>query len=244
LAASVGVVEETLTLRWSTPAGEFAQQALPLRLYALLGPPTFEQSGTPYQPWVAVIDPVLRAIQGVDGDDAAVTGAIVAYVFEDLGLAYDTRSGASAYVQYGWGGWDDAMFDLTGFLRRRRGDIVNCTDCAAIVEAFANMIGAPLRYSIILQNFDLNYIEAIGGDEFTHCPFGGRGCGFNYHAVTTPDDDATIYDATLALDGDDNPSESPSTELLVQGIPGDEYLDRLVMDGRVEYAYTQQGDIQ
>lgn len=244
LAETVGVVETSLVARWSTPAGAFAEQAIPLRIYALYDLPAFEQSGLPYLPWVAVIDPLLRALQGTEPTQKAVADATVAYIFREQELAYDTRYGASAYVQYDWNSYDNAVFDLTSFLARDNGSIINCTDCAAILQAFGNMIGLPLQYSIILENFDLNYIEAIGYDTFTHCPFGGRGCGFRYHAVTTMDADATIYDATLALDGDDDPSSSPFTELLVQGVEGDEYLDRLVMSGRADYNYTQQGSIQ
>ncbi len=244
LANTVGVVETTLAARWTTAAGTFAEQAIPLRIYALYDRPGFEKTGVPYLPWVAVIDPLLRAIQGVEPTQKAVADATVDFIFHEQELAYDTRYGASAYVQYGWNTYDDAVFDLTSYLSRANGSTINCTDCAAIMQAFGNMIGLPVSYTIILQNFDLNYIEAIGYDTFTHCPFGGRGCGFSYHAVTTMDDNATIYDATLALDGDDDPSNSPFTELLVQGVPGDEYLDRLVMSGRADYNYTQQGGIQ
>lgn len=245
LADSVGVIEETLSLEWRADGEIVGTQAIPLRIYALLGPATFDSTEVPYQPWVAVIDPLLRAIGGTPPEAEAVTGAIVAYVYRDLELAYDTRSGASAYTWYqSWSSYDDAVFDLTAFLERRNGSIVNCSDCASIMDAHANMVGASLSYAIILQNFDLNYIKAIGGDDFTHCPFGGRGCGFSYHAVTTPDDAATIFDATLALDGDDDPSSSPSTELLVQSIPGEEYLDRLVMDGSASYHYVQKASIR
>ena len=73
---------------------------------------------------------------------------------------------------------------------------------------------------------------------------GSGGCGFSYHAVTTPDDADTIYDATLALDGDGDPSGYPAEELLVQAISGDEYLDLLVESGNPRYRYTQKETIQ
>ncbi|MFZ5481897.1 MAG: hypothetical protein ACOZNI_34370 [Myxococcota bacterium] len=244
LAPGPGVVEEPLTLRWMAGDDLAGEQALPLRTYAMLGPPAFEQTGSPYLPWVAVIDPALRAMQGVAPDEAAVVSALVDHVYWDLGLAYDTQWGASAYTQYTTGEFDGAHFDLSGFLDRRRGSTVNCTDCAAILEAFANMVGATLQYTILVRDFNLNYIKAVGGSEYTRCPFGTGGCGFSYHAVTTPDDAATIFDATLALDGDDNPSTTPNTELLVQAIDGEEYLDRLVLSGRVRYAHTQKETIQ
>jgi hypothetical protein len=244
LAAGPGVVEQTLTLQWMAGADVVGVQDVPLRMYALLGPPAFTESGDPYAPWLAVIDPALRAIAGVAPTEDAVISALVEHIYRDLGLSYDTRSGASAYTQYeGWS-FDNAHLDLSSFLSRGRGSVVNCTDCAALLEAFANMLGANLSYTIIVENFGLNYIKAIGGDAFDHCPFDNGGCGFSYHAVTTPDDAETIYDATLALDGDADPGSYPGEELLVQAITGDEYLERLVSSGNARYRYTQKETIQ
>jgi hypothetical protein len=244
-----GVYEASLALRWMAGADVVGTQDIPLRIYGVFGPPAFEESVTPYAPWVAVIDPALRAMagtfeSGAAPTEAAVISALVEHIYYDLGLSYDTRWGASAYTQYEGGSFDDAHIDLSGFLDRRRGSIVNCTDCAAILEAFANMIGATLSYTIITPSFNLNYIKAIGGDSFDHCPFDNGGCGFSYHAVTTPDDGGIIYDATLALDGDEDPGSYPGEELLVQAITGDEYLDRLVMSGRTNYRYTQKETLQ
>ncbi len=244
IAEGPRVVEETLSLRWMAGDAVIGAQDVPLRIYALLGPAAFEEAGPAYQPWVAVIDPALRSIEGVEGTDAAVIGGLVEHIYRDLGLSYDTRWGASAYVQYDGMTYNNAHFDLSGFLDRTRGSVINCTDCAAILEAFANMLGATLSYTILAPSFDLNFIQAIGSDHFTQCPFDTGGCGFSYHAVTTPDDGGTIYDATLALDGDADPSGYPAEELLVQAISGEEYLDRLVEDGRPGYRYTQKETLQ
>jgi hypothetical protein len=121
--------------------------------------------------------------------------------------------------------------------------VVNCTDCAGIVVGFGNMLGAFAEYAIIGWNFDLDYILAIGGDNYTRCPFGGGGCGFSYHAVTVSADGEYIWDATLALDGDDDSEHTPNDVLMVQTIPADEYLERLTSTP-AEYAYQAQGTIQ
>lgn len=244
LATGPGVLEDGLVLRWLAGGHVVGEQAVPLRIYALLGAPAFEREGVEYQPWLAVIDPALRSMAGVEPTAAAVTSALVTHIYRNLDLAYDTAWGASAYTQYAGNTFDYAHFDLTGFLARARGSIVNCTDCASILEAFANMLGAPLSYTIITPGFNLNLIQAIGSDHYTQCPFDRGGCGFSYHAVTTPDDGDTIYDATLALDGDIDPSALPATELLVQAIAGEEYLDRLVESGRTGYRYTQKATLQ
>lgn len=246
LATSVGVVEPVLTLEWMTGEDVFATQSLPLRIYALYDTPDFGQTGLPYQPWVAAIDPLLRDLSAskVAATPEAVGAGVVDFVYYQLGLRYDTRYGASAYVQYRGNGYDGAHLDLTSFLSRSRGPVVNCTDCAGLVETYGTMIGLDLSYAIILQNYNLNQIRAIGSDTYSNCPFGPGGCGFSYHAVTTPDNTSTIYDATLALDGDDDPGSTPSTELMVHGIPGDEYLYRLVMSGTAHYAHVQKGTFQ
>ncbi|MSP55261.1 MAG: hypothetical protein EXR69_06620 [Myxococcales bacterium] len=250
VATGPSVVEQDLTLSWTVDTGDggapvtVGTQTLPLRLYALLRAPEFEMEGLPYAPWVAAIDPALRALDGVEGTDDAVTAALTEWVYRDFGLAYDTQYGASAYTAYAGRGYNNAEFDFTGFLDRTNGSTVNCSDCASILEAYADMLGADLKYTIILRNYDLNYIKAIGGEDYTHCPFGAGGCGFSYHAVTTSNDAATIYDATLALDGDEDPGSGPFTELLVQNIDGAEYLERLVMSGTATYNFTQKESLR
>lgn len=245
LAAGPSVVEGDLTLSFTVEGTDtaFLTEAVPWRAYALLGVPTWEFEGDAYTAWVAAVDPALRAIAGVTPDTPSVLDALVHWIYNDSGLEYDTVSGASAYVYYTHG-WDEAEFSFTAFLRRAYGTIVNCTDCASILLTYANMLGAQLSYTIILQNFSLNYIQAIGGTEFDHCPFGDWGCGFSYHAVTTNDAGATIWDATLALDGDDDPGSLPSTLLEVQGVEGEEYLDRLVMSGDAAYYYQAQSTLK
>jgi hypothetical protein len=246
LGTSLGVWEpkEPLQLEWTDLDGNvIGTLDLPLRVYLVLGPATFPDSGDEHQAWVAAIDPALRYIAGVEPTPQAVTSALVDYIFDDLGLYYDIEYGASAYNNYE-GFFTEAVFPMTAFLDRRRGDVVNCSDCAGILNAYANMLGADLFYAHIFSNFDLNYIEAIGYPDFTHCPFGEPwGCGFSYHAVTTLDDAATIWDATLALDGDEDPSSDPSKELRVHGVPGDEYLDRLSPDD-VYYDSIGQGTLK
>jgi hypothetical protein len=229
LSDSVGVWEPTLTLRWTDPSKKGAVVGtvdVPLRVYLVLGAAMFPTDETEHQAWVAAIDPALRDIAGTEPTSEAVASALVDWIYYDLGLAYDIQYGASAYTNY-QGSFTDPVFPMTAFLDRKFGDIVNCSDCAGILNAYANMLGVDLSYAHIFSNFDLNYIQAIGFEDYTHCPFGGGGCGFSYHAVTTLDAAATIWDATLALDGDKDPSSEPSTLLMVQAIEGAEYLWRL-----------------
>ncbi len=246
LAEGPGLVDETLRLGFKTtdPAGEIhdlGAQFLPIRFYALVDSPTFDGGG---EVWPAAVQPLLQAIGGGSATPEDVLARIVDWVFHDLGLSYDTNWGASYYTVYLGENWERGHFYFTDFLERRFGSIVNCSDCASILVAYANMIGVPLNYRIIGWNFQLNQILAIGGDEFSNCPFGPGGCGFSYHAVTGGLDYTGIWDATLSLDGDEDPARLPAEELMVQDVEEVEYLERLVKSGRVDYAYESQGTFQ
>ncbi len=248
LSATVGVSEEALGLRVVARDDAGASWTIneldvPLRIYRLLDGPTWEAEGERYFPWVNAVDPALRALEGTAAERNAVLDALVRWVYEDNGLSYDTVYGASVYTTYARNDWEKANFDMGGYLSRKYGVVVNCTDCAGIIVGFGNMLGADVDYAIIGFNFDLNYILAIGGDDYTHCPFGPGGCGFSYHAVSVSPESDLIWDATLALDGDADPGSAPHDELLVQAIDADEYLERLAKT-RTEYAYQAQGTLQ
>ena len=200
-----------------------SQQAVTLRFYGVLG--NTQGMMAPDLPWVAVVDEVTQKIAGSATDAPTARAILVQHIYEELGLAYDRKGGASHYTTYS-GGWNSARFSLSDFLKRSRGNIVNCSDCASILSTYANMIGAKLSYSIIGSDFKLNPILGIGATTFGS-PFDSGRLGFSYHAVTTPDATLTINDATLALDGDGDPKLAPHTTLLVQNLSGVDYLTRL-----------------
>lgn len=197
------------------------------RLYGLAAQPIFDYPDVPHRAWVEIVDAVAIWVDGGTADPLAVAGRVVEGVYYELGLAYDVESGASFYTDYpGWG-WGDAEFDLSAFVVRANGSVINCSDAASLVSTFANMMGVDLRYHILQrpdgEGFDLNYIRAIGMTEFDETPFSnGRGA-FRYHAVVGPPD-GTFYDATLALDGDGEPGAPPHTALLAEGLDPEVYL--------------------
>lgn len=209
----------------------------PVRFYGVLGN---EMGGAPPNiPWVAIVDGVTRKIGGKSTDPAELRAALVEFVYAELGLAYDRAQGASAYTTYRSDtSFDAGKFDLAAFIKKSRGKIVNCSDCASILSTYANMIGVRLRYAIIGWDFPLNPILGIGGST-PGSPFNSGRMAFSYHAVTSPDSAMLIDDATLALDGDDDPAHAPFKKLLVQNIGGAEYLQRL-SPGKPSYKYVDQ----
>lgn len=207
-----------------------------LRLYGVLG--NQQGAAAPDLPWVAVVDDATRAVGGKAADADGVRSALVRHVYEELGLTYDRAQGASHYTAY-QGTYASATFKLAHFLARDFGVVINCSDCASILSAYANMIGAPLRYTVITSGFSLHPILGIGASTFGS-PFDSGRMAFNYHAVTSPDAAARIWDATLAVDGDADAASAPHTKRLVQGMPGAEYLDRLSGDVRAKYNYVDK----
>lgn len=212
-----------------------ATQEATVRVYGVLG--NEMGSAAPNLPWVAVVDAACTKIAGKTSDPAQVRKTLVQMVYEEFGLKYDRKNGASFYTTYA-SGYAGARFDLASFLKRSRGNTVNCTDCASILSTYSNMIGVKLHYAIIGYAFSLNPIMGIGSTTFGS-PFDSGRYAFNYHAVTTPDATKTIDDATLALDGDGDPKVAPQTKMLVQDVSGSEYLTRL-SPGAPEYKYVDE----
>jgi hypothetical protein len=235
LSDTVGVSQLDLALTFSAGDQVLGEQHLPLKIYRMLAASQFDPVADRYFAWAPVLEEALTDIEGTVADDGLVTDALVSFVYFDLGLTYDTVSGASVYSTYEGFDFQEPHFLLSDFLVRRFGNVINCSDAATILGAYANMVGVPLDHLILDPSFDLNYILAIGQVDFTSCPFGPGGCGFSYHAVTTLGTERQIWDATLALDGDKDAGSLPSTELLVQQIDGEEYYDRLVRSGSPSY---------
>lgn len=241
-------VDKTIAWHFETPdaAGQYqritgGEQSVMLRFYGVLG----NEQGTmsPDLPWVAVVDEATAKIAGGVTDAAKARALLVQHVYEDSALTYDRKSGASKYTRYsGSGGWSVGTFSLGEYLKRSRGKVVNCSDCASILSTYANMIGAKLHYAIIGWNFKLNPILGIGAMSFGS-PFDSGRLQFSYHAVTTPDATMTVDDATLAVDGDMDPTMAPHTKRLVQELSGSDYLTRLSPTfgtGTPDYTYDDQ----
>lgn len=213
-----------------------ADASATLRFYGVLG--NAQGTAAPALPWVAVVDDATRAIAGAASDAAGARAALVKHVYEDLGLSYDRVNGASHYTDFD-ASFGNATFVLAKFLARENGAVINCSDCASILSTYANMIGAPLSYAIIEKNFSLHPILGIGAKEFGS-PFDSGRFAFSYHAVTSSDSATTIHDATLAVDGDADPSQAPYTEKLATGMPSAEYLQRLSGDPNAHFTHVDQ----
>ena len=229
------------------------------RIYCLAGMPNLPWSQT-YEwtpgtisyslPWTDVLDYACTwAYLSADVNTAA--GQVTAGVYS-LGpryIIYDCPNhGMTHYTRSSLSGLG---FRCVEFLERLAGGpgcgrFVNCTDCAAIVVTFANILGANLKTRLMHDplwvpsaeptdpspRFDLNEIVAIGTGVWSRACGWGR---FNYHEAAwldprTPNE--RVYDATLKVDGDADPTTTPHVPLLPVHMPfASEYLLRLAAPG-------------
>ncbi|AKF09701.1 hypothetical protein [Sandaracinus amylolyticus] len=248
---AVGRYDVAWRFTFEARRGDGAWQRIPgattpaLRLYGLVAEPVFDLDRVPYRAWVDVVDRIATWVDGASADEREVAAAIVEGIYTTMGLRYDTARGASFYTDYATD-FSGATFSMQRFEERASGSVVNCSDAASILTAYANMVGIDLRYHILTNvagaqvGFDLNYIRAIGGTEFDETPFdSGRG-GFRYHAIVGSRDGRT-WDATLAVDGDGTPAAPPHLPLLVQGLEPDVYLAALSSEpARIRADYDER----
>ena len=95
---------------------------------------------------------------------------------------------------------------------------------SCMLSALAGNHGVRAEQIVLGVGFNTNYARAAGTDSW------GR-WSFNSHSVVTPDDGGTIWDSSIALDGDDDPDDGESIEeIMPKGMDGDEYMWRLTYD--------------
>ena len=192
-------------------------------------------------PWVDVIDIACRWASGARTLDQAaerITRAV-----NGLGgpfIEYDCIGPGAALLGSPHYTLVPGVFDCSAFLERLRGGIgngryVNCSDCAAIVGTFANVLGCDLWQSKMggPLAFPLNPTRAIGSRVWqSACAVGA----FAIHEVAWKDrclEDDDLYDACLELDADADPARGPHLPLLPANLPfgrpgAGQYRDRLV----------------
>lgn len=208
-----------------------ASQSGPHKIYRVLTTPVAPQA----QPWKGVLD---KACNWASGKSAVITavGDVVDNIFSS-GYEYDNVGGKARYYDD-----TDGKFLLTTCLSEW-GDPskdINCWDTANMVAIFSNSLGCDLDTFYMARPggppppaFLLNYIKPIGRS-WTNDPFTAPGRqGFSCHWATW----SNIYDATLEVDDDNDPTSSPHTgrqpldmtfDAGTPGVPYDDYRGKLV----------------
>ena len=130
--------------------------------------------------------------------------------------AYSGYDGSYIYWEYIWS-------DLTGWLDRDNGIDLYCHSVSCLLSVLVGQWGIEAPQQVLGVGFHTNLLRAA--DTTTWGTW-----TFNSHSVVSPDDGATIWDASVAMDGDDDPSALPTTELAPKGLTQEMYLQRLTDD--------------
>jgi hypothetical protein len=196
-------------------------------IYTVLNTPTAPWVQAPFAsdnthlPWQDVLDVACSWARGAQSPDEAAA-RITREVF-DLGpnlFCYDCLNAGSPHYTFVW---PYLMFDCSSFLARLGGGFglggwLNCSDCAAVVSTFANVLGCDLWQSTMGYFFALNPVKTIGSDVWL------LGCGtgsFAFHEVAWKGgcgERDHVYDACLQVDADARPG-APRLPLLPAPLP-------------------------
>lgn len=232
VAATLGRTDETLTWRWATgtpddPTPIPGHQATTHRVYRVLGPPELRDGAdldfAPAVPWVGVLEEVAPAVDGLPPDQDALLDALRDFVHLNEWLIYDPSdsdySGYSGQYIY----WEYSWSELSQWLDRGDGIRLYCHSVSCLLSVLSGHQGVRAPQQVLGVGFTTNLVRAAGTESWSHW-------GFNSHSVVSPDDGGHIWDASVDVDGDDDPYNQPVEALAPKGMPGDEYFWRLTYD--------------
>jgi len=118
----------------------------PHRVYNILEEPKQSPWNNTYghvnNAWVSALDFVMDKM-GVRtlSDKHAVLAAITSYLHTGHGLTYDINHGVSKFIIF-----RDEVFNLTSYINKSSGNIVNCYDQAGGVYVLSRLLGIPSEY--------------------------------------------------------------------------------------------------
>jgi hypothetical protein len=125
-------------------------------------------------PWVSALEfTIITANTLYDSTREQATSTVSTFVHSGYGLKYDTTSGAPRYASNGKG---SIKFDMTRFMTKAKGVIVNCYDCAAAVVCMSTLVGVPTEYKF-MQPFGYILKTALIGRGDCDNPFPKSGGG-------------------------------------------------------------------
>jgi hypothetical protein len=197
------------------------------RVYVVAGPPAIRDGSTmgaaPPVPWIGALEDLDAAVSGIAPDPVSVLTAVREYIHQNRYLQYDP--GDAAYTDYTgqYIYWDYISLDLTGWLDRDDGIALYCHSVSCLFSSLAGHLGIDAPQYVLGVGFTTNYVRAAGSEEW-------RTWGFNSHSVISADGGAHLWDASIDMDGDSNPSALPAEALAPSGLTQAEYLSRLTND--------------
>jgi len=209
---------------WHPVAGSIQTQHV---LFTLAGEPALldgsDDGKSPALPWVGVLDDTATIMEGVPATTDDVLDALRDYLFNHEYIVYDPGAGDYTDFEGPYIYWSEITAQISAFLDRRTGLHLYCHSMSCTLSALAGNHGVFAEQLVLGVSFYTNQTRAAGTD-------GWMRWSFNSHSVVSPDDGATIWDSSIAMDGDDEPDDYPIEEIMPRGMDGEEYMWRLTYD--------------
>ena len=228
---------ELRTLRWSwaacmddgdgcTPTPVPGERQTLHRIYRMIGASGLRDgSAEGYasdRPFIATLALTAEAVEGAPDAGAVMTG-LRDTLYTDPYVIYDPGVAAYSEFEGPYITWDAITSQLSAWLDRDAGLRLYCHSMSCLLSTLGNSWGADAQQLVLGVNFRTNQTRAAGDDDWLRW-------SFNSHSVATIDDGAQIWDASVDLDGDSDPANTPVSAVPVDGMPIDEYLYRLSGD--------------
>ena len=110
-----------------------------------------------FHPWKKALSFAIVTAGCHNQDDLGSLVAISSFLHSGHGLRYDTFRGAAAYADLTIG-----TMDLTSYIDKSKGLIVNCYDQAAGVATLGTLIGIPLQLRFMQPFGYINTVNLVG----------------------------------------------------------------------------------
>lgn len=232
LAETLGRYPTTLSWRWQASSDEGwvdvpGQQRTTHDLWQLAGPTALrdgvELGFAPALTWVGVLAELEEDLQGLPAEPEVVLDQVRDHLNQDRWLIYNPSD--SAYSSYSgpYIYWDYIWSDLGIWLDRAEGIELYCHSLSCLLSVLSGHWGVYAPQQVLGVGFNTNYTLAAGTTSW-------QTWSFNSHSVVSPDEGATLWDASIDLDGDGDPGSAPSEALAPKGLSQEEYLGLLTED--------------
>ncbi len=230
--ATLGRETRALTWRWEAEEGDTwtpipGSFTTSHTLWRTAGPAAL-RDGTaldfaPPVTWVGVLAETEDALTGVAPEPAAVLDALRDHVHDSDWILYDPSDTSYSSFEGPYIYWEYAWSDLTGWLDRDEGIRLYCHSVSCLLSTLAGHVGVDAPQQVLGVGFTTHLVRSAGATTW-------QAWGFNSHSVVSPDGGATLWDASIAMDGDGDPGHEPVTELAPKGLSFEEYTTLLSAD--------------
>ena len=157
------------------------------KVYVILDNPVapWSNSGLNNQnAWTDALDFVISTISCVNKSaDTDVLQQITRYLFQNHGLTYETRNGSPKYAIPAN---NKVNCNLTGYINKSKGNIINCYDQAAGVVALGSLSGISVSCRYMAPFGYINATSLVGVGTCNNPFFKGDGC-LNHQPVVGED---------------------------------------------------------